>query len=433
MRRASAQTLSIDGPPMSNDARTLRRDAHRRRVHRQRRFGAFAVLAVIAAIIAALAGAGGSGEESAKQARASAAAAAAKRAAEQPPADGGPLAPGYLGGLAALWAPANVVAPQPQTASAYLAASKRPGPAGYILIADRGNNRILVVNPEHAVVFEFPNRADLRAGRALVFNDDTFVTPGGHSLIANEEDNHAIVEVSLADRSLRVVFGHPGEAGTDRTHLHTPDDAYTLADGTVTVADAYNCRIVFIREHRIVRQIGESGVCRHEPPGHLDPVNGDTPLPDGAVMVSEVNGDFIDEIGPDGRLLMSVQAPVEYPSDPQPLPGGRILVADYSSPGHILIIDRRGHILWRYGPSSGYGRLDHPSLAMALPNGNVAVNDDYRHRVVVIDPRTSKIVWQYGHTDVPGTGAGYLNTPDGMDFVPYGPRGGPDYAAVVHP
>jgi hypothetical protein len=99
----------------------------------------------------------------------------------------------------------------------------------------------------------------------------------------------------------------------------------------------------------------------------------------------------------------------------------------------VLIIDRRGRVLWRYGPAYGPGRLDHPSLAMPLPNGNIAVNDDNRDRVVVIEPRRKRIVWQYGHTDISGTAAGYLNTPDGMDFVPIGPRGGPDYAAVVHP
>jgi hypothetical protein len=70
---------------------------------------------------------------------------------------------------------------------------------------------------------------------------------------------------------------------------------------------------------------------------------------------------------------------------------------------------------------------------MPLPNGDVAVNDDYRHRVVVIDPRTNRIVWQYGHTDIPGTTPGYLNTPDGMDFIPARPNGMPDYAAVEHP
>jgi outer membrane protein assembly factor BamB len=206
-----------------------------------------------------------------------------------------------------------------------------------------------------------------------------------------------------------------------------------LPGGTFTVADAYGCRIVFVRHHHIVRQYGTSGVCRHEPPRYLNAVNGDTPLPGGGVLVSEINGSWIDEISARGKLLFAVKVPVSYPSDPQPLPGGRILLADYANPGHILIVNRRGHVIWRYGPSAGPGRLDHPSLAMALPNGDIVVNDDYRDRVVEIDPRTSRIVWQYGHTDRPGRGPGYLNIPDGMDFVPAGPHGGPDYAAVIHP
>jgi hypothetical protein len=28
-------------------------------------------------------------------------------------------------------------------------------------------------------------------------------------------------------------------------------------------------------------------------------------------------------------------------------------------------------------------------------------------------------VWQYGHTDSPGRGPGFLNIPDGMDFLPF--------------
>jgi outer membrane protein assembly factor BamB len=174
-------------------------------------------------------------------------------------------------------------------------------------------------------------------------------------------------------------------------------------------------------------------VCRHEPPRYLDAVNGDTPLPGGGVLVSEINGSWIDQISRTGKLVFATKVPVSYPSDPQPLPGGRILLADYSNPGHLLIVNHHGKVLWRYGPSRGSGRLDHPSLAMALPNGNIVVNDDYRDRVVVIDPHTNRIVWQYGHTDTPGTGAGFLHVPDGMDFIPAGPKGLPDYAAVIHP
>jgi len=53
--------------------------------------------------------------------------------------------------------------------------------------------------------------------------------------------------------------------------------------------------------------------------------------------------------------------------------------------------------------------------------------------VVVIDPRTNRIVWKYGSTEHPGTSEGHLAIPDGMDFIPVGPGGAPDYTAVVHP
>jgi hypothetical protein len=401
--------------------RNSRRAAGRRRVRRERLLAASLAVVLVAVVAAVLGSRGGSSHAVPSSPR------------PKPVIPGGPLAPASVGGLPALWAAQNVVGIQPGTAAAYEAASRLPGPGGYVLIADRGNNRILVVDPRGTIVFLYPSQADLQAGRQLFYNDDTFVEPGGQALIANEEDNHAIVQVGLADHSLKVLFGHPREVGSDETHLNTPDDAYTLPDGSFTVADAYNCRILFIKGGRIVRQYGNSGVCRHEPPRYFGAVNGDTPVPGGGVMISEIPGNWIDEIGPEGKLVFAVRAPVSYPSDPQPLPGGRILLADYASPGHVLIIDHGGRVLWRYGPSQGYGRMDHPSLAMPLPNGNIAVNDDFRHRVLVIDPRTNTIVWKYGHTDMPGTAPGYLNTPDGMDFVPAGPRGGPDYAAVVHP
>lgn len=333
------------------------------------------------------------------------------------------LARGFGGALAA----------SPASIPAYNAAAGRAGLPGYLLIADRGNNRVLVVDPQGQVVWRYPTAADLAAGRRLRFNDDTFVAPGGQSLIANEEDNGAIVSIGIADHSLRVLFGQPGVKGGGPSHLNYPDDAYALADGSFTVADAYNCRILFVRSARIVRQYGHSGVCRHDPPGYFGAVNGDTPTPDGGVLVSEIPGHWVDSIAADGTLRYAIKAPASYPSDPQPLPHDEVLLADYASPGQVLVMDRSGHVLWRYGPASGPGRLDHPSLALELPNGDIAVNDDYRHRVVIIDPRLGRIVWQYGHADQPGTGPGYLNTPDGMDFIPSGPGGQIDWAAVVHP
>ncbi len=326
-----------------------------------------------------------------------------------------------------------VLRAHPRSLAAYEAAALRPGLPGYLLIADRGNNRILVVNPQGEIVWRFPTPADRAAGQILHFNDDTFVEPGGRSLIANEEDYGAVVSVNIKTHRITLLFGVPGVLGGGATHLNYPDDAYALDAGGFTVADAYNCRILFVRDHRIVRQYGSSGDCRHDPPHRFGAVNGDTPTPDGGVLVSEIPGHWVDSIAADGRLRWSVQAPVAYPSDPQPLPGDRVLLADYSTPGHVVVMDRHGNVLWRYGPSSGQGELNHPSLAMELPNGDIAVNDDYRNRVVVIDPRSDRIVWQYGHTDEGGTAPGYLHIPDGMDFVPAGANGQPDGAADIPP
>jgi outer membrane protein assembly factor BamB len=328
---------------------------------------------------------------------------------------------------------AEALRAHPASIAPYEAAAVRPGLPGYLLIADRGNNRILVVDPRGRIIWRYPTTADIAAGRILHFNDDTFVVPGGRSLIANEEDYGLVVSVGIKTHRLTRLYGTPGVLGGGPNQLNYPDDAYAFPDGSWTVADAYNCRILFVRDRVITRQYGRTGDCTHNPPTTFGAVNGDTPAPFGGILVSEIPGHWVDAINANGSLRWSVQAPIAYPSDPQPLPNDRVLLADYSMPGHVIVMDRHGKVSWRYGPSSGQAALNHPSLGFELPNGDIAVNDDYRDRVVVIDPRLGKIVWQYGHTDVPGTAPGYLNTPDGMDFIPAGADGKLDWAATVHP
>ena len=308
---------------------------------------------------------------------------------------------------------------------------------GAILIADRGNDRVILVDSHRRILWQFPTRADRARGVHLHFDDDVFVQPGGKALVTNEEDNGDILSIDIKTHRVTRLFGIPGPqagiygyAGTPN-HLNWPDDAYVLPDGTVTVADAYRCRILFIRHYRIVRQIGQTDVCEHNPPKTLGWVNGDTPLADGGMLVSEINGSWIDNFSKTGKLRWAFQAPVAYPSDPQLLSGARILLADYAKPGAVLIMDHQR--VWRYAPTSGWGELDHPSLAIMLPNGNIAVNDDWNHRVVIIDPKKKRIVWQYGHLGQAGRGANYLNTPDGMDYIPLGVHEKPLWQLVHHP
>jgi outer membrane protein assembly factor BamB len=204
-----------------------------------------------------------------------------------------------------------------------------------------------------------------------------------------------------------------------------------LPDGLVIVADIRNCRELFINSQKqVVRQWGRPGRCADRPPEYLSSPNGDTPLPGGDILITEINGaaghSRVVRMRPDGRVVWNVHVPdVLYGSDAQPLPGGDVLIADYSRPGRVVIFNPgSGRADWEYAVPSGPGMLDHPSLALPLPNGNVLVTDDYRDRVLVIDRATKRIVWQYGHTDTPGTAPGYLNIPDGADLDVYHRVGG---------
>jgi hypothetical protein len=292
-----------------------------------------------------------------------------------------------------------------------------PGPIpGYLLIADRGNNRMLLVDSARRIYWRYPGGQT--PAMPFIFGDDTFFGPLRDRIISNQEDQHTIQIISFPGKRILWRYGHVNVKGGQPGYLNTPDDAYLLPNNRVTVADAYNCRVLFMSlAHRIVRQYGTTGVCRHAPPQYLGPVNGATPLPDGGTLISEIAGSWIDDIGSTGKLRWAVQAPVSYPSDPQMIGPNRILLADYASPGHAIIMTRTGHVLWRYGPASGPGALNHPSLAMLIAPDLVAINDDFRHRVVIVSIRLHRIVWQYGHTDQPGTAPGYLNTPDGLDLL----------------
>jgi len=278
---------------------------------------------------------------------------------------------------------------------------------------------LLLVDSRKRVVWRYP-APRRRPSFPFVADDDAFFAPDYRSIISQQEFQQTMQVLSFPAGRVTWHYGHPDVPGSGPGYLNTPDDAYLLPSGVRQVADIRNCRILFVAPNRrIVRQLGTTGVCTHHPPRSFASPNGDTPMPDGGTLVSEIGGSWIDAISAHGKLLWSVHAPVSYPSDAQWLGHGRILLADFSSPGHVLIMTRTGRVLWRYGPSSGGGMLDHPSLAIMLTPNLIAVNDDFRARVVIIDKRTHRIVWQYGHTGVPGRTPGYLNLPDGMDLLPF--------------
>ena len=292
-------------------------------------------------------------------------------------------------------------------------------PGGF-LVADRGNGRLLAIDRTGKVWWRFPTRGSLPVGQAFAA-DDAFLSPGGRTIVANDEAHQVIDRIDIATGRIVWQYGHYGRAGSGTGFLHTPDDAYPLANGDIVVADIENCRVLEISPAKqVVHQWGRTGVCRPAAPATFGRPNGDTPLPDGGILITEITGSRVVRLAADGHVIFDIHVPVRYPSDAQLDSAGNVIVADYSNPGSVVKVSPTGTLLWRYEPRTSAGRLDHPSLATPLPDGTISINDDFRHRLVIVDPTTDRIVWQYGTTDRPGRTGNHLNGPDGHEPLPAG-------------
>jgi DNA-binding beta-propeller fold protein YncE len=293
-----------------------------------------------------------------------------------------------------------------------------PGP---ILIADKLNNRLIIVDPQGHIRWVWPQPGDLDPGETFLIPDDAFFSPDGRYIIATQEDDFVISVIDIATGKIVWRYGHPGVPGSGPGYVWNPDDAMILRNATVMSADIKNCRLIEIPlgAAAVSWQEGLVGSCVHNPPRQYGSPNGVFPLPNGHFLVTEINGDWVDEIDASGQVYWSAHPPhVDYPSDSNQIGADRYLTVDYSSPGQAVIFNQAGQALWRYDPSSAPAELNHPSLAMTLPNGDILLNDDHNHRVVVIDPSTNQIVWQYGHDGIAGSAPGYLDNPDGLDPLP---------------
>jgi hypothetical protein len=322
----------------------------------------------------------------------------------------------------------EMVEPNTKFGFAGAAGAGSPFYGGKLLVADRGNNRLLLLNDTDQVIWTYPSAYAAPPPGGFYFPDDAFFAKSGTEIISNQEENETIVIIAFPSGKVLWQYGHPGQTGSTAGYLHEPDDAYLLKNGQVTVADAQNCRVLFINpDSTVAKQIGTTNSCVHRPPDSMGSPNGDTPLLDGNVLVSEINGSWVSEYTPAGQLSWTVQLPLHYPSDPQQLGSDLYLISDYAQPGAIDEFNREGQLLYRYQPTSGLGRLNQPSLTELLPSGVFMTNDDYRDRMVAIDPPTGALVWQYGIPDTPGTAPGQLNIPDGFDLLL------PDGSTPTHP
>src|SRR5258706_15051903 len=122
---------------------------------------------------------------------------------------------------------------------------------GYdVLIADRGNNRIIEVTPDKKIVWQY-NFILPKFGLGA---DDAFFTDNGKSITVNLELYHVVQKIDFESKKVVWGYGIPGVAGKEDGFLDRPDDAYQLPNGDIMTADIKNFRVIEISpDKKIVR------------------------------------------------------------------------------------------------------------------------------------------------------------------------------------
>src|SRR5205807_4960748 len=97
---------------------------------------------------------------------------------------------------------------------------------GYLLIADRGNNRMLLVDGRKRILWHYPGPGT--PAMPFRYDDDTFFGPVADRIISNQEEQHTIQIVSFPRGRVLWRYGHVDRKGWAPGYLNTPVDAYLL-------------------------------------------------------------------------------------------------------------------------------------------------------------------------------------------------------------
>ncbi len=86
---------------------------------------------------------------------------------------------------------------------------------GRLLIADRGNNRLLLLDSSDRVVWRFPSSSSGRDRIGFVYPDDAFFIHHGTAIISNQEQQDTIEELAFPSGKVIWAYGHPRQPGLD--------------------------------------------------------------------------------------------------------------------------------------------------------------------------------------------------------------------------
>jgi hypothetical protein len=312
---------------------------------------------------------------------------------------------------------------------------------GNILIADQFNNRVIEINREHQIVWQWGGGPNNFGPTAIVGTNDA-QRVGDLTLMAGTGTPPNIVpnctsssgcpdnRVLLVNRAGEIVwqYGHFGPGGSGPDQLNTPVQNTYLPNGHILITDQANERVIEVnRDKEIVWQYGHTGVIGTAD-NFLSNPNSAELLENGHILISDENNNRAIEVSLAKHILRTFTAGgtasgVAFSSR---LENGDTLITD-SNNNRIVEVNAADQPVWSYVTNTqpGSNSMPLPTRAVRLHNGDTLISDQFNHRVIEVDSH-GNIVFREGVLNHPGIGGRKL-------FGPYDAKVIGDYTGLTPP
>lgn len=289
---------------------------------------------------------------------------------------------------------------------------------GNILISDQFNNRVVEIDRDKHIVFQFgsnnPTVCNPGPGAIIAPNDVERLADGQTLIAGTGTSTCADNRVIIIDRNGNILFqyGQAGISGSGPNELNTPVFAVESRQGNILITDQGNNRIILVdRNKNVLFSYGPTS-----PPGALKSPNSAEILRSGNILIADELNNRVLEIDTKGNIVHEISGSfgglalntVAFASR---LSNGDTLITD-SGNNRIIQINHSGQVVFEYKTNlqKGSNPNPNPTNAVRLRGGKTLIADQFNNRVLIVDSE-GNIKFQYGELNKAGNGPDQLNAP----------------------
>ncbi|RDS79674.1 hypothetical protein DWU98_16545 [Dyella monticola] len=230
------------------------------------------------------------------------------------------------------------------------------------------DNRVFIVDPHGNIIWQYgqagvtgagPNQLNTPVQALFLISFPHH--PGPHVLIA-DQGNQRVILVG-AHHHIDWQYGTTGVSGNGPNQLNSPNSGEVLANGHILIADESNNRVIEVTtDHKLVKQFTAGGT--------ISGAAFASRLPNGDTLISDANNNRIVEVNGNDHIVWQYATNTQPGSNPSPAPtravrlrNGDTLISDQFN-NRVIQITKAKKIVFQQGElnvaGDGFNQLNGP-------------------------------------------------------------------------